>query len=83
MSIVQKFKSFWFGPADNYEREDFEDLFETSDDVYATNGQLALDAAPAESVMPVRQPQVSMGPSISGGAKVLEHPNHRILYCAI
>ena len=75
MSIVQKFKSFWFGPADNYEREDFEDLFETSDDVYATNGQLALDAAPAESVMPVRQPQVSMGPSISGGAKVLEHPN--------
>ena len=75
MSIVQKFKSFSFGPADNYEREDFEDLFETSDDVYATNGQLALDAAPAESVMPVRQPQVSMGPSISGGAKVLEHPN--------
>ena len=75
MSIVQKFKSFWFGPAGNYEREDFEDLFETSDDVYATNGQLALDAAPAESVMPVRQPQVSMGPSISGGAKVLEHPN--------
>ena len=75
MSIVQKFKSFWFGPADNYEREDFEDLFETSDDVYATNSQLALDAAPAESVMPVRQPQVSMGPSISGGAKVLEHPN--------
>jgi len=75
VSIVQKFKSFWFGPADNYEREDFEDLFETSDDVYATNGQLALDAAPAESVMPVRQPQVSMGPSISGGAKVLEHPN--------
>ena len=75
MSIVQKFKSFWIGPADNYEREDFEDLFETSDDVYATNGQLALDAAPAESVMPVRQPQVSMGPSISGGAKVLEHPN--------
>ncbi len=75
MSIVQKFKSFWFGPADNYEREDFEDLFETSDDVYATNGQLALDAAPAESVMPVRQPQVSIGPSISGGAKVLEHPN--------
>ena len=36
MSIVAKFKSFWFGPADNYEREDFEDLFETSDDVYAT-----------------------------------------------
>jgi len=36
VSIVQKFKSFWFGPADNYEREDFEDLFETSDDVYAT-----------------------------------------------
>lgn len=74
MSVLQKFKSFWFGPADNYEREDFEDLFETSDDVYATNGQLALDAAPAEQV-PVRQPQISMGPSISGGAKVLEHPN--------
>ncbi len=43
MSIVQKFKSFWFGPSDNYDREDFEDLFETSDEVYATNGQLALD----------------------------------------
>ena len=75
MSVLQKFKSFWFGPADNYEREDFEDLFETSDDVYATNGQLALDAAPAETVMPTRQPQVSMGPSIGSGAKVLEHPN--------
>ena len=44
-SIVTKFKSFWFGPSDNYDREDFEDLFETSDDVYATNGQLALDKA--------------------------------------
>jgi len=75
VSIVQKFKSFWFGPADNYEREDFEDLFETSDDVYATNGQLALDTSPVESQMPVRQPQLTMGPSISGGGKVLEHPN--------
>lgn len=75
MSIVQKFKSFWFGPADNYEREDFEDLFETSDDVYATNGQLALDSAPTETIMPVRQTHVSMGPSVSGGGKILEHPN--------
>jgi cell division inhibitor SepF len=73
VSIVQKFKSFWFGPADNYEREDFEDLFETSDDVYATNGQLALDPVQAEPIMKLQRPQAS----ISGhtGAKVLEHPN--------
>lgn len=73
MSIVQKFKSFWFGPADNYEREDFEDLFETSDDVYATNGQLALDPVQAEPVMKLARPQASI--SNHTGGKVLEHPN--------
>lgn len=67
MSIVQKFKSFWFGPADNYDQEDFEDLFETGDDVYATNGQLALDKAPAEPSRVVRP--------LSSGAKVVEHPH--------
>ena len=72
MSIVQKFKSFWFGPADNYEREDFEDLFETSDDVYATNGQLALDPVAAEPVKPARAPQMQLGPT--SGAKILDHP---------
>ncbi len=69
-SIVQKFKSFWFGPADNYEREDFEDLFETSDDVYATNGQLALDKAYVEPVMkPMR------GTAVGSGQKVIDHPS--------
>jgi FtsZ-interacting cell division protein YlmF len=69
-SIVQKFKSFWFGPADNYDREDFEDLFETSDEVYATNGQLALEKAPMEPVMkPVRG-------TVSGiNQKVIDHPS--------
>jgi cell division inhibitor SepF len=72
VSLVQKFKSFWFGPADNYEREDFEDLFETSDDVYATNGQLALDPVQAEPVMkPLRPTNIMSGT----GGKVLEHPN--------
>lgn len=73
MSIVQKFKSFWFGPADNYEREDFEDLFETSDDVYATNGQLALDpvAHAQEPVKPARVHQMLPGT----GTKILDHPN--------
>ena len=71
MSIVAKFKSFWFGPSDNYDREDFEDLFETSDDVYATNGQLALDKAPVmESVKPVRS-SISMNPSNN----VVGHPS--------
>lgn len=72
MSIVQKFKSFWFGPADNYEREDFEDLFETSDDVYATNGQLALEPVAVEPMKNVRH-QATIGTGHS--AKVLEHPN--------
>lgn len=66
MSIVQKFKSFWFGPTENYEREDFEDLFESSDDVYATNGQLALDRAPTELTKPIRGSQ---------GPKVVDHPS--------
>ena len=65
-TIVQKFKSFWFGPADNYDREDFEDLFETSDDVYATNGQLALEKAPMEPVMK---------PTRGSGQKVVDHPS--------
>lgn len=65
MSIVQKFKSFWFGPTENYEREDFEDLFEASDDVYATNGQLALDRTPTESTKPTR----------GTGPKVVNHPS--------
>ncbi len=69
-SIVQKLKSFWFGPTDQYDQEDFEDLFETSDDVYATNGQLALDSAPMEA--PPR-PSLSMGVNQRG--KVLEHPS--------
>lgn len=68
MSLVQKFKSFWFGPSDNYDSEDFEDLFETSDDIYATNGQLALDPTPAA---PVRAPRVTH----QSGTKVVEHPN--------
>ena len=70
-SLVQKFKSFWFGPSDNYDREDFEDLFETSDDVYATNGQLALDKAPAEMIKPTRAPQIG----ITTGTKVVDHPS--------
>lgn len=68
-SLVQKFKSFWFGPADNYEREDFEDLFETSDDMYATNGQLALDRAPLEMTKPSR------ATTIGTTTKVVEHPS--------
>jgi cell division inhibitor SepF len=67
VSLVQKFKSFWFGPTDNYEREDFEDLFETSDDVYATNGQLALDKAPNDLLKPGRTPQTTN--------KVVDHPS--------
>lgn len=67
-NIVQKFKSFWFGPSDNYDQEDFEDLFETSDDIYATNGQLALDKAPAD---PVR----SLRTSANVGTKVVDHPS--------
>ncbi|CAN5410327.1 cell division protein SepF [soil metagenome] len=69
-SIVTKFKSFWFGPSDNYEREDFEDLFETSDDVYATNGQLALEPQPVD---PVRTTRQSIGPTYS--SKVVDHPS--------
>lgn len=71
MSIVQKFKSFWFGPADNYDQEDFEDLFESGDDVYQTSGQLALDKAPVEQ--PVRTSTRSLLPHTS--TKVVEHPN--------
>ncbi len=67
-SIVQKFKSFWFGPSDNYDHEDFEDLFETSDDIYATNGQLALDKAPADPVRSIRA-------SGNSGTKVVDHPS--------
>lgn len=70
-SIVSKFKSFWFGPADNYDREDFEDLFETSDEVYATNGQLALDSAPVDQI---KQPRgIVSNPGYS--SKVVDHPS--------
>jgi len=69
VSIVAKFKSFWFGPSDNYEREDFEDLFETSDDVYATNGQLALDKAPMEPM----KPRATFSPN--SNTKVVDHPS--------
>jgi cell division inhibitor SepF len=69
VSIVQKFKSFWFGPSDNYDREDFEDLFETSDDVYATNGQLALDTKSTASI----SKNSTLLPST--GAKVVDHPS--------
>jgi FtsZ-interacting cell division protein YlmF len=68
VSIVAKFKSFWFGPSDNYEREDFEDLFESSDDVYATNGQLALDKAPVD-MKPTRMSQPM------SNNKVVDHPS--------
>lgn len=71
MSIVAKFKSFWFGPQDNYEREDFEDLFETSDEVYATNGQLALDKAPMDPMKSPRASQLGSG----YGTKVVDHPS--------
>ncbi len=68
-SIVQKFKSFWFGPQDNYEREDFEDLFEASDDVYATNGQLALDTKPVD--MGKQSRVITTQPN----TKVVDHPS--------
>ena len=70
MSIVQKFKSFWFGPSDNYDREDFEDLFETSDDVYATNGQLALEKSTADISKASRSTLLP-----TSGAKVVDHPS--------
>lgn len=68
-SIVQKFKNFWFGPSENYDQEDFEELFETTDDIYATSGQLALQKAP--SVDPIK----SIKHAISGGQKVVDHPS--------
>lgn len=69
MSLVQKFKSFWFGPADNYDQEDFEDLFETSDEIYQTSGQLALDKASV--VEPVRMAKILP----TSSTKVVDHPN--------
>ncbi|HEY9774174.1 MAG TPA: cell division protein SepF [Planktothrix sp.] len=74
MSIVAKFKNFWFGPADNYEREDFEDLFDTTDDVYATNGQLALDTSRAP-IMDTVKPMRAAQPSSYSNNKVVEHPS--------
>lgn len=68
MSLVQKFKSFWFGPADNYDQEDFEDLFETSDDIYQTSGQLALDKAPVDPARSTKALPIM-------GTKVVDHPN--------
>lgn len=73
-SIVQKFKSFWFGPTDNYDQEDFEDLFETSDDVYETSGQLALDRAPLEPVQHQHQHQQPIR-ELGRESKVLSHPS--------
>jgi cell division inhibitor SepF len=70
VSIVAKFKNFWFGPSDNYDREDFEDLFDQQDDIYATNGQLALDKAPMEPIKPPRAAEISMPRS-----KVVDHPS--------
>lgn len=69
MSLVQKFKSFWFGPADNYDQEDFEDLFETSDEIYQTSGQLALDKA--NIVEPARTAKILP----TSSTKVVDHPN--------
>jgi cell division inhibitor SepF len=69
VSLVQKFKSFWFGPADNYDQEDFEDLFETSDEIYQTSGQLALDKQSA--IEPSRQAKVL--PTVTN--KVVDHPS--------
>lgn len=68
MSLVAKVKNLLFGESDQYDAEDFEDLFETTDDVYATNGQLALDRAPAEPARTTRT-------SLFSGSKVVEHPN--------
>lgn len=68
MSIVQKLRSFWFGPADSYDQEDFEELFETGDDIYATNGQLALDKAPIDPVKTIRSINTT-------GSKVVDHPS--------
>jgi cell division inhibitor SepF len=67
VSLVAKFKSFWFGPGDNYDQEDFEDLFETSDDIYATNGQYALDP----KVEAQRTPKFTPNQS----SKVIDHPS--------
>jgi len=67
---VAKLKSFWFGPSDNYDREDFEDLFDQQDDMYATNGQLALDKAPME---PMKTPRAEI--PISPRGKVVDHPS--------
>jgi cell division inhibitor SepF len=73
VGLVQKFRSFWFGPSDdNYESEDFEDLFETSDDVYATNGQLALDKSRSDTQRPGRIFGAAQGFSNN---KVIDHPN--------
>lgn len=68
VSIVQKLRSFWFGPSESYDHEDFEELFETTDDIYATNGQLALDKAPLDTVRQAK-------PLISSGSKVVDHPH--------
>lgn len=68
MSIVQKLRSFWFGPSDSYDAEDFEDLFDSGDDIYATSGQLALSKAPVEPVRSTRH-------NITSSAKVVEHPS--------
>jgi FtsZ-interacting cell division protein YlmF len=66
VSLVQKWKSFWFGPSDDsYESEDFDDLFETRDDICATNGQLALDK-PRSDIQRIGR---------FSSNKVIDHPN--------
>jgi cell division inhibitor SepF len=68
VSIVAKLRSFWFGPSDSYDAEDFEDLFDSGDDIYATSGQLALSKAPIE-------PARSTRANIASSAKVVDHPS--------
>ena len=70
-NLVQKFKSFWFGPSDHYEQEDFEDLFEAQDEIYATNGQLALDIQHEEIESRVQQAEITP----SRRSKIVEHPS--------
>ena len=68
MSLVQKIKNFWFGPAESYESQDFEDLFESTDEVYATNNP-AIYEKPVSEVKPSRL----MNPG--SNSKVVDHPS--------
>ncbi len=68
MSLVQKIKNFWFGPAESYESEDFEDLFESTDEVYATNNPAIYE----KPVNDVKSPRLTTPGS---GNKVVDHPS--------